>query len=261
MIQIHTPQQTHATVHVLADFADQAAQMLADAIVTAVRRQGRCRLGLAGGTTPIAVYERLRTLLPHEVYAQLWVTWTDERVLPVPNDVQPGQWERLDPESNLRAAYAAWLAHVPLPPSHVLPLAVSADAKRELVQFGRSFQASFAGDLDIALIGTGPDGHIASLFPGHPALDIDDIAVVVHDSPKPPAERITLTLAQIARAGQVVVLVTGSKKADVVARALAGDTSLPLGRLAAHKEAFWLLDRGAAEAIVAQALAEDRDGV
>ena len=253
MLQIHGTTRRTPHIHVLHDFADQAAQMVADAIVTTIREKGQCRLGLAGGSTPAPVYARLRALLPERAYRHLRVTWTDERACDVASDV-PGDWQAFDPATNLHAAYDNWLAHVPLPPEQVLPLAFSADVKQELRIFGQRFKDGFRGELDVALLGTGQDGHVASLFPGHPALDVDDIALAIHDSPKPPSARISLTLPVLQRARTLVVLATGKAKAEVLARAAAGDPSLPLGRLAGHPRGYWLLDRAAAGVLLAEAL-------
>ena len=221
MIQLHLNGPKRPTVHVLDDFASQAAQMIADAIVETTRRTGRCRLGLAGGSTPASVYSHLAKLLPAHVYPQLRITWTDERVLDKVGHA-PGDWQPFDPESNLRSAYAEWLSKVPLAPENVLPLSLSGDAKAELRRFGQAFQQQFDAGLDIALLGVGEDGHVASLFPGHPALDVDDVALAIHDSPKPPAARISLTLparlstGRVKRAGTLIVLARGKAKSDVV---------------------------------------------
>lgn len=247
-------------VHVLDDFADQAAQMLAHAIFTCIQEKQECRLGLAGGSTPQPVYARLRELLPVRAYEKLKVTWTDERVLPVKQpdgeEEVPGNWKLFDADSNLRMAYESWLAHVPLRHDQVLPLALSDNAKQELLRFGRKFQQDFRGGLDIALVGTGSDGHIASLFPGHPATEVDDIAVAIHDSPKAPAERISLTGPAICRAEKLVLLATGKQKAQVLKAAYDGDETTPLGRIASHPHGFWLLDREAARDILRSEVAD-----
>ena len=79
-----------------------------------------------------------------------------------------------------------------------------------------------AGSFDVLMLGMGPDGHIASLFPGLPQLDVDDdIAVAVNGSPKPPPERITLTFAALNRSRSVWFLVSGEGKAEAVAAAMA----------------------------------------
>ena len=105
------------------------------------------------------------------------------------------------------------------------------------------------------MLGLGPDGHVASLFPGHPALGVDDrVAVAVPDSPKPPPERISLTFGALNHSRAVLFVVSGEEKADAAARALAPDgtveetpargvTGLP------GTDPTWHLDRPAASAL------------
>ena len=95
--------------------------------------------------------------------------------------------------------------------------------------------------LDLVLLGIGPDGHTASLFPGNIALQATTHVAPVHGAPKPPPERVTLTLRALREAGRVLVLVSGKDKADAVRRAMAGE--VPAG-LIAHAE--WLVTRDAA---------------
>jgi 6-phosphogluconolactonase/glucosamine-6-phosphate isomerase/deaminase len=87
--------------------------------------------------------------------------------------------------------------------------------------------------LDLALNGMGPDGHTASLFPGHPQLHATGIAVCVRDSPKPPPERMTLTLGKLNESRRILLVVTGEGKAAMLARVLAGpDPDVPASLLA-----------------------------
>ena len=102
--------------------------------------------------------------------------------------------------------------------------------------------------------GVGPDGHIASLFPGHPQLDVDDaIAVPVTDSPKPPPERVSLTFAALNRADAVWFVVSGVDKAEAVGRALAatppGVHEIPATGVRGRLETIWFLDREAASKV------------
>ena len=100
------------------------------------------------------------------------------------------------------------------------------------------------------MLGVGPDGHVASLFPGHAALDVDDaIALGVTDSPKPPPERISLTFAALNRSREVWFLVSGAEKADAVRRGLAasGDVhETPARGVSGRVSTLWFLDQAAA---------------
>src|SRR6202040_4259076 len=95
--------------------------------------------------------------------------------------------------------------------------------------------------LDLVVLGVGEDGHTASLFPGHPALEAQGLVAGVRNAPKPPPERVTLTLDALKGARQVIILATGSSKANAVA--MAKRREVPSGMIAG---AQWLIDRAAA---------------
>jgi len=105
-------------------------------------------------------------------------------------------------------------------------------------------------EFDVVMLGMGPDGHVASLFPGSAQLDVDDeIAAAVTDSPKPPPERVTLTYGALNRSRSVWLLVSGSEKAEAVARALDPATDrhdVPAAGVGGSVETVWFLDRAAA---------------
>lgn len=260
MIVLHcrAPGSAQPVVHVSADVPTATGELVKAAIEATVRRKGRCRLALSGGSTPGPVFAWLREHLPPSSYPQLRITWADERVLPCAPRFD-GDWQAFDPESNLRLAYDRWLAHVPISPNQVLPLALSADARAETLRFGRSFRDQFDGAVDVALLGVGPDGHVASLFPDHPGCDVDDLCLAIHDSPKPPTERITLALPVLDRARVVVVAATGANKAAVLRAAWTGKDGgdrLPVARVRSGGDLHWVIDRAAATDLLAAATAD-----
>ena len=104
---------------------------------------------------------------------------------------------------------------------------------------------------DLVVLGMGPDGHVASLFPGHPALYDEGAVAGVRGAPKPPPERVTLTLASINAARQVWLVATGEAKAKAVRMALsgAGQVQIPAAGVAGRSQTLWLLDRAAASAL------------
>ena len=108
-----------------------------------------------------------------------------------------------------------------------------ADLYAEVVEFVAPF--------DLVVLGVGEDGHTASLFPGHPALNADGLTVGIHDAPKPPPERVSLTLGVLRDARRVIILATGAGKADAVARAKRRE--VPSGMI---PRARWVIDRAAA---------------
>jgi 6-phosphogluconolactonase len=158
--------------------------------------------------------------LPEAVRRRLRLTWVDERC--VPSD---------DPASN--QGEARRLGLVPdctkiLPLWSDDPAANPADACAR-VQEGLA--AHFADGLDVALLGLGEDGHVASLFPGHPALASSDPVLHIPDSPKPPPARMTLGLSLLRHAGLCVLLATGEGKRDALNRLRRGDPALPASAL------------------------------
>lgn len=102
---------------------------------------------------------------------------------------------------------------------------------------------------DVVMLGVGPDGHVASLFPGLPGLRAEGSAVAVHDSPKPPAERVSLTYATLNQATRVWMLVSGEGKAEAVGRALRGQTGGPDGAPASVEDTPAVGVRGTSETV------------
>jgi 6-phosphogluconolactonase len=247
----------------LAEAAARAA--LAD-LEAAIDAHETCTWVLAGGATPQAAYRRLarHDLRDSVEWGRVRVAIGDERCVP------PG-----DPESNWGQVAAALLDHVPLADGQRLRIRgelgaeeAAADYEVVLGRLPRRTSPTTGGSapaapgearpevprLDLVWIGVGPDGHCLSLFPGRPEVEVTDRLVVpVHDAPKPPPERVSLTLAALAGAERLLVLAAGAGKAEVVARARAGDHDLPVTRAVTAVECAggtvtWLLDRPAAGA-------------
>jgi 6-phosphogluconolactonase len=125
------------------------------------------------------------------------------------------------------------------------------------VRFGREFQNKFSGGVDIALFGLGSHGQIASYWPGHPALDVEDVALLIHDAPGDHPFRVALAPTVFGQAQAIVVLASQAKRAPHVLTGLQADQQWPLARVARHPHAYWLLDRAAAGPLVAEFLAAE----
>jgi 6-phosphogluconolactonase len=202
---------------------EDVARAAADQIVAALHGGSRT-LVLAGGNTPKRCYELLAGA---EVeWGRVTVLFGDERcVLPD------------DPESNYRMARESLLDRVA--PATVHRIAGELGPDEAAAAYDPIVGA--LAPLDVVLLGAGEDGHTASLFPGHPEVQAKGFAVGVRNAPKPPPDRVSLTLPALQGARHVIVLATGGGKADAVARARRGE--VPSGMIAG---ALWLLDRAAA---------------
>ncbi len=203
--------------------AEEVAEAAAAEIAEALLADGGS-LVLTGGTSPKRCYELLAELdVP---WGRVTVLFGDERCVPP-----------LDPESNYRLAKETLLDRVNPASVHRIPGELGpdegADAYAEVV----ANEAPF----DIVLLGVGEDGHVNSLFPGHTALNTDALTAGIHDSPKPPPQRVTMTLEAIRDARKILIIATGAGKADAVAKARRGET--PSGMITGAR---WLIDRAAA---------------
>jgi 6-phosphogluconolactonase len=205
------------------DSPEDVAAAAASDIATALR-EGARSLVLAGGTTPQRCYELLSQMVVE--WGRVTILFGDERC------VHPDH-----PDSNYRMARETLLDRVSPATVHRIPAELGPDEGAAL--YAR-IVASVA-PLDIVTLGVGEDGHTASLFPGHPQLKAAALVVGIRDSPKPPPQRVTLTLPALQRARRVIILATGAGKADAVARAKRGE--VPSGMIAGAR---WLIDRAAA---------------
>ena len=200
------------------ELATRTAELLASRIDSALAARGAAHLALAGGTTPAGAYALLAPSSWEDV--ELW--FGDERC------VGPQ-----DPQSNYRMAAQTLLGHAAGALVHRI------EGERGAEDAAERYDALLRerlGEpvLDIVLLGIGEDGHTASLFPGNPALAERRLAVVaVHDAPKPPPDRVSLTLPVLRAARACILLAEGEGKAAPLARVLAGpDEAVPASLLA-----------------------------
>lgn len=223
-------------------------------------------LVLTGGTVGIRTLAATAAspLLTAVDWSGVHLWWGDERFLP---DGDPDR-----NETQARAALVdALVASHGLPEENVHPMAgptsaaspeVAAEAyAAELARLATAPGATVADAgsgadgspvlvpaFDVLLLGMGPDGHVASLFPGHDALEAAGATVGVHGSPKPPPERVSLTFGALRAAREVWVVAAGSEKAAQAAAAIAGGdvTDVPAAGAVGTERTLWLLDTAAA---------------
>jgi 6-phosphogluconolactonase len=208
-----------------------SAALCAEA-AAAIAARGAFHLVLAGGTTPLALY---RALASQQAGNPRWHVWYgDERCLPADH-----------PERNSGAIEAVWLAASAIPPENRRPIPAERGS-HEAATVYTEWLANVA-DFDVVLLGMGEDGHTASLFPGTPLDSHGDNADVlaVHDAPKPPSERVSLSVARLNRSQRVWFVITGAGKHEALVRWKHGEP-LPVSAIHGKQQTAAWLDRAAA---------------
>ncbi len=216
--------------------------------ITDAQAAGRVpHIGLTGGTIASAIHREIARLADSSGVdwgaVDFW--FGDERFVPADS-----------PDRNAGQARETFLDEVGATRVHEVPASDQVpDAESAAASYADALRSEGSGEFDVLMLGVGPDGHIASLFPGHPGLDVADrVTAAVFDSPKPPPDRVTLTFEALNRSGTVWFLVSGEEKSDAVARALAAEGSVPGASLhetpargvAGTDETVWFLDTPAA---------------
>lgn len=226
--------------------ADAAATQIVHSFRTAMQERGYFNIALAGGSTPRLLYERLaQTPRTMEInWNRVNVFWSDERAVPLDHD-----------DSNYRMAREA-LQHLPIPKANTHPMyGNSVDLDAAARSYERVIQSAVPGSpprFDVVLLGMGPDGHTASLFPHSPALQAGGLVAATPEAPlEPHVRRLTFTFRLINAAAEVLILVAGDDKAEMVQQVLEGERdpqSLPVQGVAPENGTLvWMLDQGASK--------------
>ena len=227
-----TPEVLHTT-----SFPAEAARLILDAARQAIAERGVFRVALSGGHTPAAVYRQWTATAGDLPWERVQVTFGDERCVP-PDDEQ----------SNYLMARTSLLDAVPIPPGNVFriqgelpPEEAAAEYDARLAQLASRFQEPRYRH-DLLLLGMGPDGHTASLFPGTEALTERTRSVIQNFVPKFDTYRITFTYPLINAARHVCFMVEGDEKKPVVERILAGQGDYPAAHVSpTDGRLTWLL--------------------
>ncbi|MEI2713051.1 MAG: 6-phosphogluconolactonase [Nocardioides sp.] len=190
-------------------------------------------IALTGGSISRVIHREMAGLASSVDWSRVRFWWGDDRFVPTASQDRNAAQAWSDLLSVLVSSPAGALprAHVMAMPAsdEVRDVNTAADVYSDIVR------AEGTGGFELVMLGVGPDGHVASLFPHHPAAALTNrIAVPVTDSPKPPPERVSLTFEAFARSARVWFVVSGEDKAEAVARALASHT--PRGEAAASDE-------------------------
>lgn len=233
-----------------ATLADAGAALVVEHAERAIEAAGRFTLALSGGSTPKRLYARLASAEYRDRidWSRVHLFWGDERAVP-PTHAQ----------SNFRMVTEALLDHVAIPPAHVHRIRGEDDPGVAAHEYESALRELFGGDdgpataprgLDLVLLGLGPDGHTASLFPHQSAAREPQRWVVAEMVSAQVAWRVTLTPVVINAAAAVVFLVSGLDKAPAVAAVIEGPRQpdeLPAQRITPSSgHLLWLLDRAAA---------------
>lgn len=227
-----------------------AAEEVIRAANEAVTASGKFTLVLSGGSTPKALYNLLatnaRTALPWD---RMYFFWGDERHVPP-----------TDPDSNYRMVNEAMLSKVPIPPANVFRMeAENPDASAAAASYDQTLRKFFQLDasgvprFDLVLLGMGPDGHTASLFPGTEGLKEKSRLVIANWVEKLKTHRLSFTLPVLNAAHTVAFLVSGTDKAPALKAVLEGNEpgeQYP-AKLVQPKDGklVWFLDRAAASGL------------
>jgi 6-phosphogluconolactonase len=211
----------------------------------AIGVQGRFSVALSGGSTPKAVYSLLASKYVDFAWNRVFLFFGDERHVPP-----------TDPESNYRMVSETLLTKIAIPAENVFRVAAeNPDAAAAALDYEAQLRRFFGlkpsefPRFDLVLLGMGPDGHTASLFPGSPALDEPSRLVIANWVAKLNAHRITLTFPVLNRAAEAMFLASGADKADMLHQVLEGKStpSLPSQRVQPSEgKLLWMLDEAAA---------------
>ena len=201
----------------------QLADALCEVAADAIRTRGAFHLVLAGGRTPQALYRELAKRHAGDAHWHIW--YGDERCLP-----------RDDPARNSHMAETAWLADSEIPLQNRQPIPAELGAISAAERYSDALKG--IADFDVTLLGMGEDGHTASLFPGRDWDGSDVIAV--HDAPKPPPERVSLSATRLSSSRRVWFIVTGADKRDAMGRWKNGERLPVTGVSGAIETVVWL---------------------
>ncbi|XP_006002979.1 6-phosphogluconolactonase [Latimeria chalumnae] len=206
--------------------------------------RGRFAVAVSGGS----VVSLLSAELPRSLGVEDWGKWLlafcDERLVPFE-----------DPESTFGLYRTHLLSKVPIAETQVITINPSLSVDEAAEDYAKKLKEAFPGEdvpvFDLLILGMGPDGHTCSLFPDHPLLqETQKIVAAIGDSPKPPPQRVTLTLPVLNAARTVLFVATGESKAAVLKRILEGKEASPLPAARVQPrdgELHWFLDESAAK--------------
>jgi 6-phosphogluconolactonase len=243
------PTRSIEVVATAADLFHAAAEEFIHAARTAIGAQGRFTVALSGGSTPKALYSLLATKYTDFAWNRVFLFFGDERHVPP-----------TDPESNYRMVNESLLTRIAIPAENVFRVpAENPDADAAASEYEAQLRRFFelrSGDrpgefprFDLILLGMGPDGHTASLFPDSAGLEEQSRLVIANWVAKFNTHRITFTFPVLNRAAEVMFLASGPDKADMLHQVLEGKSTPPVPSQRVQPsdgKLLWMLDEAAA---------------
>ena len=212
------------------ELAEEVTSQILLAIESGLLAQGEFNLVLTGGTLGVQISEYLLAAWNSapELYAGLHIWWSDERFV--------------DLDSTERNA--APLHSKLLNKNIVIHESLAPNSPATIDEAVKDYEEQLSGKrIDLNILGVGPDGHVASLFPGIADLDDQRSIFAITDSPKPPAGRISFTMKTINEAAEVWIVAAGESKADAVAKIIEGDLSIPASYVSAQERTRLIVDQ------------------
>lgn len=223
-----------------------ALEELLRAMQDAVKQRGRFAIALSGGHTPAKLYALWAEASKHAVqipWDKVHLFWGDERFVP-----------GTSPLSNYRMTKETLIERAPIPPQNVCPMRTDFPTPDDAAAAYESEMRKFFGNappaLDLQLLGLGPEGHTASLFPGSAALEEKKRWALAVEAPAKPPQRLTLTPVVLNQGRKTLFLVAGTDKREIM-NALRNEpdskpSQYPAGRIRPPGGVLWLLDQAAA---------------
>ncbi|AOX16284.1 6-phosphogluconolactonase [Kozakia baliensis] len=210
------------------------------------KKDGPFVISLSGGTTPKRLFQILAEpdIAARFPWSNTQIFYGDERYVPTS-----------DPASNYTMSRETLLDHVSLPLANVHPMPTDADPETDAARYQKELQAVYGANelqpgkplFDVVMLGMGPDGHTASLFPRQPVLKERTKWVATCTPDNAPHTRLTLTYPAIHSSRHVVFLLEGAGKAEMLARVRKGDDSLPSCHITSEGDVTFLIDEAAAQ--------------
>ncbi|MFM1796414.1 MAG: hypothetical protein RL733_195 [Actinomycetota bacterium] len=211
------------------ELAEEVTVQILAAIEKGLKLQSQFHLVLTGGTLGTQISEALVNEFnaDTDAFRGLHIWWSDERFVPA-DSVERNAFPFHNNVKNSNV---------------VVHQALSSDTATTLQESVSDYELALENvDIDLNVIGLGPDGHVASLFPGMTDVDDQRKVIAVENSPKPPAERITFTMSMINSAKEVWIVAAGESKADAVTKLIEGELSIPASYVRGNSHTRLIVD-------------------